>query len=91
MRSVLLRLGEEETRVDQTLCFVTGNLDSRLSFRRTIGLVRFFFFKSFDKGFIIYVRKVSLLFFFIGSSMKFCDNDDKIRSTRYTIIESKFL
>lgn len=90
MRSVLLRLGEEETRVDQTLCFVTGNLDSRLIFRRTIGLVRFFF-KSFEKGFIIYVRKVSLLFFFIGSSMKFCDNDDKIRSTRYTIIESKFL
>lgn len=90
MRSVLLRLEEEKTRVDQRLCFVTGNLDSRLSFRRTIGLVRFFFFKSFDKGFIIYVRKVSLLFF-IGSSMKFCDNDDKIRSTRYTIIESKFL
>lgn len=89
MRSVLLRLGEEKTRVDQTLCFVTGNLDSRLIFRRTIGLVRFFF-KSFEKGFIIYVRKVSLLFF-IGSSMKFCDNDDKIRSTRYTIIESKFL
>lgn len=90
MRSVLLRLGEEKTRIDQTLCFVTGNLDSRLSFRRTIGLVRFFF-KSFEKDFIIYVRKVSLLFFFIGSSMKFCDNDDKIRSTRYTIIESKFL
>lgn len=54
---------QERRRVDQMLCFVTGNLDSR-----TIGLVCFFF-KFLEKGFIIYARKVLLLFLYMDDEI----------------------